>query len=553
MAKRPSPLAVPQGKERARLAPWSPTASREEARTYLQQRLALLSKLWFFIFWVLVVGVWALYELYPEKRPADAAIIHGFAYAALAGLTIIWYTLGRRSYSIAALYRIDAVYGLFVGVAFGISLYLNYNQRAGVYAAFIWEIFAVFSRVLIVPSTPSRSAIVSTLSLMPLVLAGVLQSIHYPEFVELPPVAMIMGTAVTSAVAVVLATTGSRVIFGLRRQATAATQLGQYTLHEKIGEGGMGAVYKAHHAMLRRPTAVKLLPLERYDERSVRRFEHEVQHTSRLTHPNTVAIFDYGNSPDGLFYYAMEYIDGIDLQRLVGRFGPQPAPRVVHILRQVCGALDEAHLSGLIHRDIKPANILLCRRGREPDFVKVVDFGLVTEVTHGASDRDLKVIAGTPAYLAPEAVTSPREVSGQSDLYSLGAVGYFLLTGEPVFEGSDAVEVCVQHVTTPPVPPSQRTKQPIPADLEAVILCCLHKDPSERYEGALALRQALRQVAACDEWDESAAIAWWDAFEAEPKGKPSSVESLPSTMTIDLDERPDWREIADRLGRSPKH
>ena len=201
----------------------------------------------------------------------------------------------------------------------------------------------------------------------------------------------------------------------------------------------MGVVYKGHHAMLRRPTAIKMLDVDKVNEGSIERFEREVQITSQLNHPNTVAIYDYGRTPEGVFYYAMEYLDGIDLQTLVERYGPQPVPRVIHILLQVCGSLYEAHSLGLVHRDIKPANIMLNRRGGEPDVVKVLDFGLVKAVDDQkqAGLTQQASLTGTPLYMSPEAIQLPNSVDARSDLYAVGAVGYFLLTGHPVFEADN--------------------------------------------------------------------------------------------------------------------
>ena len=249
----------------------------------------------------------------------------------------------------------------------------------------------------------------------------------------------------------------------LRKAILAAKHLGQYTLDEKIGSGGMGWVYRARHALLRRPTAVKVLDPAKVSHLAVTRFEREVQLTSQLTNPNTVAIYDYGRTPEGVFFYAMEYLDGINLEDLVNRFGPLPEGRVVSILRQVCGSLAEAHGMGLVHCDIKPANILLCHRGGVPDFVKVLDFGLAkavgAESQAGLNSADS--ITGTPLYLSPESIERPDAVDARTDLYALGAVGYFLLTGTPVFRGATIAEVCGQHLRAQPEPPSQRLGRPI--------------------------------------------------------------------------------------------
>ena len=223
----------------------------------------------------------------------------------------------------------------------------------------------------------------------------------------------------------------SQVIYGLRAQVVEAERMGQYVL-EKRRRSGMGTVYLARHALLRRPTAIKLLPADKAGAETISRFEREVQNTSMLSHPNTVAIFDYGRTPEGVFYYAMEYLEGVDLQRLVERFGPQSPARVVHILAQICGALAEAHARGLVHRDVKPANAILCERGGVPDTGKVVDFGLVKDMgtrarspagSDAALQTDINTIVGTPADLAPEAIASPDEVDARSEIYAIGAVG----------------------------------------------------------------------------------------------------------------------------------
>jgi serine/threonine-protein kinase len=311
--------------------------------------------------------------------------------------------------------------------------------------------------------------------------------------------------------AALLATLVSLVTFRLRRSVARARRLGQYTLGEKLGEGGMGIVYRAEHEMLRRPTAIKLLPPGKAGEESLKRFEREVRQTARLTNPHTISIYDFGRTPDGLFYYVMEYLDGIDLEDLVKEGGPVAPGRAVRILRQTCAALAEAHGIGLIHRDIKPANIFLCERGGIPDIAKVLDFGLVREIAASSDPRLTAedVIHGTPQYLAPETIRNASSIDARSDLYALGAVGYFLLTGTPVFSGKSALEHIHHHLQTEPEAPSKRLGRPVAPKLEAVILSCLQKDPDRRPESAKALAEALR---ACDDvtpWDERDAQRFW--------------------------------------------
>jgi serine/threonine protein kinase len=295
-------------------------------------------------------------------------------------------------------------------------------------------------------------------------------------------------------------------------QATrAATKLGQYTLLEKLGAGGMGTVYKARHAMLSRPTAVKLLNSNMMTPQAIARFEREVQLTSGLTHPNTVMIFDYGQSPDNVFYYAMEYLDGINLNDLVNRFGPLPEARTMHIIRQCCGSLAEAHAAGLVHRDIKPANIVLTCRGGMHDFVKVVDFGLVRAIDHekSANITSPNSLAGTPHYLSPESIKHPETVDARADVYALAAVAYFLLTGTPVFRGATPWEICLMHASQPPEPPSVRSGRSISTDFENLLMRCLAKDRSERPASA---SDFLNQLAGCsipEQWTAGQAAEWW--------------------------------------------
>src|SRR4051812_4708622 len=315
-----------------------------------------------------------------------------------------------------------------------------------------------------------------------------------------------------------------------RREAQKASieaqQIGQYKLERKLGAGGMGVVYKAQHAMLRRPTAVKMLEPDKVNEGMIERFEREVQITSQLNNPNTVAIYDYGRTPEGVFYYAMEFLDGIDLQSLVERYGAQPAPRVIHILQQVCGSLYEAHSLGLVHRDIKPANIMLNRRGGQPDVVKVLDFGLVKALDEqkqaGATQN--ASLTGTPLYMSPEAIQMPNSVDARSDLYAVGAMGYFLLTAQPVFEADNVVDLCQKHVATPPVPPSERVRTPIPPELESAILACLEKSRAKRPQTARDLAALISRCAAATAWSIEDSDAWWGRHE---RGQASGIVSAP--------------------------
>jgi tRNA A-37 threonylcarbamoyl transferase component Bud32 len=307
----------------------------------------------------------------------------------------------------------------------------------------------------------------------------------------------------------------------VRKSALAARRLGQYVLVQEIGRGANGMVYRARHSLLRRPVAIKLLSPDLTNETTAARFEHEVQITSQLTHPNTVAIYDYGHTPEGLFYYAMEYLSGIDLDQLVRQFGPQPEGRVIHILRQVCGSLAEAHRIGLIHRDIKPANIVLTRRGGVCDVVKVLDFGLVKARHKRAADATaVNAIVGTPHFISPEAVESPATVEARSDLYSVGAVGYWLLTGNTLFDSHQVEEIFNHHVRTMPAHPGERVGRELSEDLAALIMSCLAKEPDKRPASAEALEQALNRCCSAGTWTTQEAAAWWQTHLAGVEAPP---------------------------------
>ena len=530
------------GSRRSIRPAWSAGTNEEEARAYCQARMIVFSRLMFWSFVVLMVFLTAMYREYPKLEPVHNDLVSGVAAVGLGSMAFIWRgLLIRRTLSLRTLGHVDLLYAMCIGTAFAASAVLAPELKSAAFTSLIFAYLSVFTRALIVPSSAPRTAVVSTAALCPLVAGAVILSLTTTE--ELPPTAYICGPAVISAVVVVIATTGSRIIYGLRRQVSEAMQLGQYTLDRKIGEGGMGAVYHAHHVLLRRPTAVKLLLPDRVGADNIDRFEREVRHMSRLTHPNTVAVYDYGRSPDGVFYYAMEYLGGgIDLENLVRRHGPQPGGRVADILAQVCGALQEAHDLGIIHRDIKPANIILCERGGMPDVAKVVDFGLVKEFATDTGGS-AQVILGTPAYVAPEAITDPGGIGPAADLYALGAVGYYLLTGKRVFEGKSPVEVCIQHVTVAPKRPSTVAAIHVDEALEALIMQCLAKAPSERPASAAAFAEALRALTGTRDWAPADARRWWHDYRAAEDVIAVTSRTPTLTITVALDQRngPDVR------------
>lgn len=322
----------------------------------------------------------------------------------------------------------------------------------------------------------------------------------------------------------------------LQAAVLEARQLGQYTLEEKLGAGGMGTVHKARHALLRRPTAIKLLDIGKMSDTAVARFEREVQLTATLTHPNTIAIYDYGRTPEGVFYYAMEYLDGVNLDDLVTRYGPLPEARVAHLLKQLCGALAEAHHAGMVHRDVKPANVFLTTRGGLRDFVKVLDFGLVKTAGPGEANlTSANAVTGTPLYLSPEGITAPEDVDARADVYAVGAVAYFLLTGAPPFTGKSVSDILMKHVNAPPEPFAARGRQVGPA-FEALVLRCLAKSPAERPRTAGVLLAELEACPVAGEWSSATAAAWWAAppTRGSVAAAPTAAPTLGGTAVVSV-------------------
>jgi serine/threonine-protein kinase len=321
-----------------------------------------------------------------------------------------------------------------------------------------------------------------------------------------------------------LAVAASRVIFGLRKQVGNIRALGQYQIEAEIGSGAMGIVYRARHALLRRETAVKVLAPERTGEAQLQRFEREVQLTARLKHPNTVTVYDYGRTPDGMFYYAMELLEGATLEQIVEGTGPLPVGRVERVLEQAAGALAEA-------------NIMLCNQGGQRDVVKVLDFGLVKELKRESPQLTHEnAITGTPLYMSPEALTSAESVDARSDLYALGAVAYYLLVGDHVFRGESILEVCSKHLLQAPEPPSARAGRALPPALEQLVLDCLEKKPEQRPPSARVFLERLSR-ARSEPWDAWQAEDWWRQHAATVSQASHAPASTGRTIQVDLGRR----------------
>jgi serine/threonine-protein kinase len=448
---------------------------------------------------------------------------------------------------------------LFAAVAYiGMGMTIPPEVGADVITAFALA-FAFFARAVFVPSTARHTAMLGLLIGVPLI--GMM-ALHYRsadpamwQMVDYDTRGFEQSTIIVSTVlmttmwwtlTVGLSSIACFVIHRLRSEVSSIRSLGQYQLEKKLGEGAMGVVYQATHGMLKRPTAVKLLRPELGGREVHELFRREVQLTAQLTHPYTITIYDYGRTPEGLFYYAMELLDGASLQDIVEATGPQPVSRVVRILRDVAVALDEAHSVGLIHRDVKPSNIMLAHQGGAYDVVKVVDFGLVKRLSDDDDPErsDTRSIKGTPHYLSPEGVTTPNEVDARSDLYALGAVGYFLLTGRPVFDGDNVFEICMQQVEATPPPMSEARGEPIPTELEQLILSCLAKDKEDRPASGQALADALDQLD-IPRWTRADAEHWWQQHASEVESQRESITPRITghTMEVVIDEP--WFEGAE--------
>ena len=373
----------------------------------------------------------------------------------------------------------------------------------------------------VIPNTWRRSAaVVSVLALSPLVLFAVLSLWLRPLPTDVA-VTVFSVLALWIGVAVIIVVFTAYRIEVLSQQAADAGKLGQYLLKQRLGSGGMGEVYLAEHLLLRRPCAVKLIrPEQAGNPAYVQRFEREVRLTATLTHPNTIQVFDYGRTDDDTFYYVMEYLKGLSLEQMVTRHGPLPAGRAIYLLRQVCAALREAHTIRLLHRDIKPGNVHVCERGGEHDVIKLLDFGLVLPLTEADGNRLTRdaTIAGTPAYMSPEQADGEENLDARSDIYSVGALAYFLLSGHPPFVYPSALKTLIAHLHEAPARLTS-SRADIPGDLEATVLRCLAKNRADRFANAESLEEALAACGAATSWSSKEAAAWWRSQEASDAGE----------------------------------
>jgi serine/threonine-protein kinase len=389
---------------------------------------------------------------------------------------------------------------------------------------------------LYVPNRWKRASVaVSPMVVLP-VVTGVVAGLVYPKIGEHLSFQHLSDTAMILCVGALCSAYGAEVISSLRKEVQDARQFGQYRLQERLGQGGMGEVYKAEHQLLKRPCAIKLIkPEHASDPQMLARFEREVRTTAKLTHWNTIDIYDFGRTDDGTFYYVMEYLLGLSLRDVISRDRILSPARAVHFLCQICDALSEAHAASFIHRDINPNNIFITRRGGVDDVAKLLDFGLVKSVAKKSEQTNITqtgTVTGTPKYMSPEQAFGEEEPGVGSDLYSLGAVGYSMLSGRAPFEGSTAMHIMIAHARDPVVP-LRRLSEDVPESLEAVIMRCLEKKPKDRFLDARSLREALRSCEVSEPWTQADAEKWWLDVAAESANLETVDRPIPSESVLD--------------------
>jgi serine/threonine-protein kinase len=431
----------------------------------------------------------------------------------------------------------QVVFSFGIAAAEYTEIYAPIQHRPGEYGGLGLSWVAVWMLLffMVVPAPPRKALLAALGSGLAVPITASLTILFGPPTVEpVTPAQIFFGLTFPYLLVALLAYVGARVVYKLGTDVTRAREMGSYRLTERLGLGGMGEVWKAKHRLLRRPAAIKvihgdMLGVADADSQDIvlKRFEQEAQATASLRSPHTVELYDFGIASDGSFYYVMELLEGFDLGTMVDRFGPMPPERAIQLLQQVCHSLAEAHEQGLIHRDIKPANIFVCPYGRDPDFVKVLDFGLVKVPTKGGSE-DVNLTTGgfaggTPSYIAPEQAMGEK-VDGRTDIYSLGCVAYWLLTGSLVFESHSAAKLIADHVYAAPRPLSERAQRKIPTDLERVVLSCLEKQPEDRPQGAEELSEMLGACQTDVAWTRGMARDWWNRNGLRPATPDSQVQ-----------------------------
>lgn len=530
LAEAPKPPPAREGSRAFRLVDGREQPSHSSETQLLRHRRLRIMAAFLFVIMGFMLVVWTLGN--SPYSPLTLSMV-GVA----VGLTGLFLVLLRRSDQAASplLLRVAefTIFGA-AALAGAIGAHDRILKYAGDYGVNVtlygpWYLL-IMLHSLYVPNTWRRSApVVAVFVLTPMGLLLTMRAL-YPEVAAAWGFGPVAAHTIGLTLSAVCGAVGADSISKLRREVYDARELGQYRLLKRIGSGGMGKVYLAEHALLKRPCAIKVLHPELTRDRQTReRFEREVQAAASLSHWNTIGIYDYGVTDDGTFYYVMEHLPGMSLQDLLEQTGPIHPERVIYIMRQVCGALHEAHLRGFVHRDIKPSNILAAQRGGAYDVAKLLDFGLVRAI-HQSKDlklTDNDFVIGSPHTMSPEQALGDEEIDGRSDIYSLAVTAYCALTSRYPFEAKEPVNVLVGHIEQEPPPPS-RFNPTIPRDLEALILKCMAKKPGDRIQSAVALESALARCLDANAWTQARANAWWRAY--ENRSKSGRMAPLPADL-----------------------
>ena len=485
------------------------------------ERLRVLALLYAFVF-VMAGAVPALLIPADRARLFSSVLLWGPGAIAIVVALLVAAVIRTARISAQAVMNLALVFEVVSNYGIAAAQFLDPMGIPAVAGWFGLSWVAVWTLLftVVIPTPPRRAlmAALAAVSSVPVVVAFVITA--FPNSVKPDGWQFFFGLVFPYLLVVIMAYVGAHVVYALGTEVSRARELGSYQLVEHLGQGGMGEVWRAKHRMLARPAAIKLIrPVPRGDARlpvsdvARQRFEREAQAIASLRSPHTIQLFDFGVAENGTFYYVMELLEGLDADALVRRTGPVPPERAIHILRQVCHSLAEAEARGLVHRDIKPANIFLCRYGEDYDFVKVLDFGIVTAAKDsaetGAALTVENAVHGTPAFIAPEQALDGSAVDGRADIYATGCVAYWLLTGQLVFTADTPLGLLVHHVHTAPTPPSSRVELRIPAALDQIVLSCLAKNPEQRPQTAKELSHRLAAIDCANAWTEDEARLWW--------------------------------------------
>ena len=502
---------------------WRPhvTGLPPDLQAQSARRLRIVAMLYAFVFFV-SDPLTAIF--FPDDRVDFVSSILRWGPSAMsiaAALAVAALTWNRRM-TVGTVLLIGLLFEVVGSFGIAAAQYLDMNRYATAppWAGLSWVAVWMLGFTVMIPSPPRWAllAALASAAAVPTVVGFVIATTPGP--IGVSPLRFFLQIVLPYLLVVLIAYVGASVVYRLGTELSRARELGVYRLVERLGLGGMGEVWRAQHRLLVRPAAIKLMRPEVLGDASPdrqselhRRFEREAQATSSLRSPHTIQLYDFGVADDGTFYYVMELLDGFDLESLIERFGPIPPARAVHLLKQVCHSLAEAHADGLIHRDIKPANVYVCRYGRDVDFVKVLDFGLVKPLDNSRpAHMDITenhTVRGTPAFMSPEQVLGTQPIDGRSDIYAVGCLAYWLVAGQLVFTGRTPIEVIMQHTHAKPVPASQRTEIEIPDALDQLILACLEKNPNDRPPTADVVAERLMAIATREAWTSEHARRWW--------------------------------------------